>query len=145
MNQEHAHSQLTMLKRLADFAERFRTPGANFGEGIPITGDGTAQNPYHMPYYSMSDLGASFFEMAYDSGWVREWSRADWAHGPEGQALAHDRRVLAQADFEQLAKLMTALVRQERICDGALGAAFDSGLLLAIAERAEKLLDAYRE
>ncbi len=35
--------------------------------------------------------------------------------------------------------LLTALVRQERFNEGALAHAFDTGLLLAIVERAEAL------
>jgi hypothetical protein len=134
------YSERTKLKRLADFAERFRAPGASFGQWSSMTGEGTSENPYQMPYFCMSDLRSSFFDMAYESGWVLEWSWVEWAHGPEGQALVNDRAALANADPDQLAKLLTALIRQERLVEGALGSAFEAGLLLAIAERAREIL-----
>ena len=63
-----------------------------------------------------------------------------WAHGPEGRELASDRDALAQADADQLSKLLTVLIRQDRFNEGTLAGAFESGLLLRIAERAAALL-----
>jgi hypothetical protein len=115
-------------------------PDASFGEWAPIEGDGTHENPYSFPHYRLSKLGSSFFNMAYHTGWVLIWPWSDWAHGPEGQLLAHNRDALGRADVDQLSKLLTTIIRQDRFCDGVLASAFESGLLLAIAERAEMLL-----
>jgi hypothetical protein len=60
--------------------------------------------------------------------------------GPEARSLAGDRAALGQASEDQLAKLMTALIRQDRFVEGNLAAAFRDGLLLAMAERARALV-----
>jgi hypothetical protein len=63
-----------------------------------------------------------------------------WAKTPDGQSLMSDRNAIAAANVEQLAKLLTSLVRAERFCEGVLANAFDEGVLLAATERAERLL-----
>jgi hypothetical protein len=42
---------------------------------------------------------------------------------------------------DQLAKVLTVLIRQDRFDEGALQSAFDMGLLTAIIRRAEALLE----
>lgn len=98
------------------------------------------KDPYVHRGYALSDLGKAFYDMAYAAGWVtcRDWPT--WSQSAEGECLLHDRDALANADEEQLAKLLTTIVRSERFCDGAMAQAFDSGLLLAITQRAEVLL-----
>lgn len=54
--------------------------------------------------------------------------------------MLSDVTAIAVADDDQLAKLLTALVRAERFSEGTLAKAFDRGLLLAAAELAERLL-----
>ncbi|MBM3543582.1 MAG: hypothetical protein FJX44_03620 [Alphaproteobacteria bacterium] len=128
------------LEVLAAFAPRFRDKKASFGVWVPITGDGTSQHPYTFPWFDFSDLGDAFLNAAYDGGWVlNDFDWATWGHGPEGQKLVKDPKALSKASADQLAKLVTALVRQDRFVEGALASAFDSGLLLAIVERAEVL------
>jgi hypothetical protein len=51
---------------------------------------------------------------------------------------------MATATANQLAKVLTALIRGERFSEGTLREAFESGLLLAIALRAEALLDMHQ-
>jgi hypothetical protein len=46
---------------------------------------------------------------------------------------------LAVATADELVKLTTSLVRADRFTEGTLAWAFESGLLLAIARRAEEL------
>ena len=55
-------------------------------------------------------------------------------------SLQDDARALAQATPEQLARLLTVCVREDRFCEGALESAFESGLLTRILERAAVLL-----
>jgi hypothetical protein len=47
---------------------------------------------------------------------------------------------MATATANQLAKVLTALIRGERFSEGTLREAFKSGLLLAVARRAKALL-----
>jgi hypothetical protein len=88
-----------------------------------------------------SDTADAFVKMAYKENWVRrgfDWP--EWKQTEEAAKLRDDRTVLERASAEQLAKLLTALIRQERFCEGELAVAFESGLLIAICRRAEKLL-----
>ena len=48
--------------------------------------------------------------------------------------------------MEQLQKLLTTVIRQDRFVTGALAGAFESGLLTAVVRRVEQLrLEAARE
>jgi hypothetical protein len=65
--------------------------------------------------------------------------RPSWANTPEAIALHGDRAVLARATPDQLAMLLTALIREDRFNQGALGDSFESGIMTAIARRAKEL------
>ena len=127
------------LERLAAFAPNFRDPGAVFGNHPPDTGTGTRDDPIRLNSFELSEFGTRFFSMVYDAGWIiRGFDWPAWIRTEEGR-LATDRAALGTATCDQLAKLLTAVVRQDRFYDGALEDAFESGLLRAIAERAEVL------
>ena len=53
--------------------------------------------------------------------------------------LRDEPGVLEDATPEQLERLLTVLIRQERFVDGALESAFESGLLVRILKRAAVL------
>ena len=130
----------TRLVRLAAFAPLFRDPTTVFGARHPDSGTGTRDDPTIWGWYQMSEVGKNFFEMAYDAGWVlRDFDWSKWAWSEEGQHLVSDHATLGSANCEQLAQLLTALIRQDRFSDGVLEGAFEDGLLRAIAERAESL------
>src|SRR5262249_48969001 len=83
----------------------------------------------------------SFEQMAYVLGWVmRDFDWPTWKQTPEAQTLRDDVKALEQATPEQLARLLTVCIRQDRLCEGALEAAFESGLLTRILERAAVIL-----
>ena len=133
------------LELLASFVPRLGADTASFGAWQSSVGGGTPQDPATLPWFELSELGHEFVQATYEAGWIlKDFDWATWAHGPEGQKLANDRTALSKADEDQLAMLLTALIRQDRFVEGALGAAFDSGLLLAIAERARALLNEKR-
>jgi hypothetical protein len=61
-----------------------------------------------------------------------------WIATPEVAALLEPDG-LRNASADQIANLLTALVRRNRFVEGALEGAFESGLILAILERAKEL------
>ena len=65
-----------------------------------------------------------------------------WKQTPEAISLRDDAQVLARATPEQLSRLLTVCIRQDRFCEGALEGAFESGLLTRILERAAIILRA---
>jgi Family of unknown function (DUF6508) len=93
-----------------------------------------------MPWYELSPAAESFLRAVGESGLMLtgfDWP--SWAKTPEAVALHGDREVLAKATPDQLAMLLTALIRENRFNEGALGDSFESGIMTAIARRAKEL------
>jgi hypothetical protein len=90
---------------------------------------------------SLSPGALAFIECAYESGWVKPFDWPDWLQTPEAQNLANNPEAIAAATHDQLTKVLTVLVRQDRFDQGALQSAYESGLLAAIVQRAQALLD----
>jgi hypothetical protein len=130
------------LKALAGFLPAFEEPGFQFG-----TWQGGKQKEpgvFSMPYFAQSETAASFVRMAYEQGWMQtDFSWPSWMKTEEAIALRDDPDALATASPEQLAKLLTVLIRQDRFVEGGLNSAFEAGLLTAIARRAEELVNNY--
>ena len=93
-----------------------------------------------MPYFETSDLLTRFEAMTYDVGWVQDFDWMEWSRGSEAKRLLRDQALLAGATADQIANVLTTIVRSNRLSEGALAGYFKEGLLLALAERAEALL-----
>lgn len=140
MKIEESPDQLAeRLRGLATFLPSFQAPGFEFGYWT----EPPSEEPgvLILPYFSLGEVASSFHQRAYDLGWVmRDFDWPAWKQTPEAETLRDDVQALAQATPEQLARLLTVCIRQERFCEGALEAAFQSGLLTRILERAEVIL-----
>ena len=93
-----------------------------------------------MPWYERSPAVEAYIRAVGESGLMLtgfDWP--SWAKTQEAIALHGDRTVLAGATSEQLAMLLTALIREDRFNEGALGDSFESGIMTAIARRAKEL------
>jgi hypothetical protein len=64
-----------------------------------------------------------------------------WLADDDGRALRDDPGAIATATPDQLAWLLTAIIRSDRFTEGSIAGAFESGLLAAISRRARALLD----
>jgi hypothetical protein len=133
------HPSLTeRLDRLAAFLPVFEDPGFSFGSWIG--GKPMPHLQLHMPSFVPSDPAEAFVRMAHDMGWVlSDFDWKSWKVGGEAGELLNNSETLARATPEQLAKLLTVLVRQDRFVEGSLAQAFDSGFLVAIVRRADAL------
>ncbi|MDB5429591.1 MAG: hypothetical protein JWP35_707 [Caulobacter sp.] len=128
------------LAALAGFADRLADPAFNAGgwgggERDPATG------VIRMPYAHLSDVASAFVKAAYHHGWVLpgfDW--VAWKGTPEAKRLAADRDAVAAASADQLARLLTVIIRQDRFVEGGLLSDFKSGFVAAIAARANVLL-----
>ncbi len=81
-------------------------------------------------------------DAAYQNGWVRsDFKWMDWVPSDEARLLRDDESAITVASPDQLAKLLTVCIRQDRFSEGALLASFESGLMLRIVLRAKALLD----
>lgn len=130
--------QRTRLTRLSDFCGVFEAEGFSMGEWGG--GEETAPGLSSFPYCTLSAAAATFIGLCNKDGWVVpgfDWM--SWMASPEGTGLCNDPEKMAEASPEQLSKLLTALVRRERFCDGSWESAHRSGLLLGIVRRARVL------
>ena len=127
------------LVPLADLVPILDAPDADFGhwEGGSTDTDGVLQ----MPWFAFGPTGDAFRAAVGRGGWVIagfDWMT--WLQTDEGQAL-RDRPVAVEtATPDQLARLLTAIVRSDRFVEGSIAGAFESGLLTRIAKRAAALM-----
>lgn len=118
------------LRALAAFLPRFEAPGFVFGGGRP--------GPRaFFGWFELSPVAADFVSACYEAGWVQwpDFNWGTWKNSAEARQLYFDPAALETATPEQLSRLLTVLIRQERFVDGALNAAFQSGVLLRILRR----------
>ena len=125
------------MQRLGEFSLIFDQKEFEFGEMLTTdarTGELT------MPYYSFSTGADAFIKTCYECGWVlTNFDWPTWQSTPEAIKLRDNPSTIASATPDQIAKLLTVLIRQERFSDGTLAGAFKSGLLGAILRRAMSL------
>ena len=119
------------LDALAAFLPKFEKPSFEFGR--------MESPPGVMPYYTLSPLASCFVKTCYEMDWVKPFEWAEWKDSPEAVRLRDDPSALEKATFEQLSRLLTVVIRQDRFVEGALGSTFESGLLSGILRRAAVL------
>jgi hypothetical protein len=138
MNDQQSPLQKYRLHALSVFLQYFDKPDFEFGNwDVPSPDEPDAVS---MPYYSLSEVALSFQKTAYENGWVLpDFDWPSWIKTPEAKELRDKPESLARATKEQLAFLLTFIIRQDRFCEGTLASAFDSGLLSNIIRRASAL------
>jgi len=125
------------MATLASYIEVFERPGFVFGE--PRGLEELAPGEFTMPWVSLSEPAGAFVDAAYDAGWViKDFDWTAWKGTAEAASLL-DPDVIASASCDQLAKLLTTLIRGDRFAEGTLSEAYDRGILTAIVRRAEVL------
>jgi hypothetical protein len=133
------HSLNERLAALVSYLPLFTAPDFEFGHWvIPQTGD---PKIIGFPYYSFSDSAGAFIDSAYQFEWIVErFDWEDWKDTNEATSLLENCDALAEASIEQLERLLTLCVRQDRFCEGAMNSAFQSGLIIGILRRASDIL-----
>jgi endonuclease/exonuclease/phosphatase family metal-dependent hydrolase len=138
------HPQLRdQLAGMAEFAALFETPGFWFGKIIssPVRRTEEALE-FTGPYSVHSPEADRFVEQAYRLGWVRQnFDWMSWEGSAEARRLRDPSTTLASASPEQLAKLLTLLIRGDHFSETTLVEAFNSGVLTAIVKRMAALLN----
>ena len=119
------------LDALAGFLLKFESPDFEFGQMVARPGE--------MPFYSFSDDAMRFIEVCYEFKWVRPFDWGEWMGSEEATRLRDDPTAIETATPDQLQRLLTVLIRQERFVDGVLGSAFESGLMMRVLRRATVL------
>ena len=126
------------LRTLADLEPVLGSADADFGHwdaSPPVDG------VIHMPYYVFGPTADAVRAAIGRGGWIStgfDWMT--WLQTEEGAALRDRPEALASATVDDLARLLTAIIRSDRFVEGSLAGAFESGLLARIAQRATTLL-----
>ena len=81
---------------------------------------------------------SDFVRLAYADGWMM--LDFDWPAWEEGRDIAGSPERIAECDLEKIYKLITALVRSDRFCDGVLAGAWLEGTIQAILQRIRTLM-----
>jgi hypothetical protein len=124
------------LRALGAMLAILEAPGFVFGgwDGGQRLPNGTIQ----MPYYTLSPE-AERFRTAAAALLRRDFDWPAWSQTAEFQGFDREPATIAAATAEQLGQLLTVYVRGERFGDGTLEAAYERGVLTAIARRAAVL------
>jgi len=126
------------LQALADFWPVFANPKFVYETQDEVK---EKKGVITMPSSSLSPEAKAFNKMIYQEGWILDgFDWPEWAQTDEFKDLFSKPEVLAKACAHQLAKLLTALTRKERFCEGTMASACSDGLLARITQRASILL-----
>lgn len=93
---------------------------------------------YHLPVYQTAEVVWRFEKLAYETGIIINF---DWPGWNEGRRIVTD----PEFDFDSIdittkCKVITAIVRNNRFCEGTLAGAFQSGLILKVLKSIQKQL-----
>lgn len=120
------------LRRLAAFLPQLEAPDFQFGEWtVP---ERREDGVIELGGFNPSSVVSDFVTTRYEAGWV-QWPGFDWVtwkSSAEAVRLLDDPTAMERATPEQVSRLMTVLIRQDRFVEGALAAAYDSGFLVRI-------------
>ena len=122
----------------ASFASMFSEPGFQFASWrLTLTyGRGMVAECH------LSQEARKFFDYCgRTSDWLPPFDWLDWLGSIEAVEFYKEPNLIAQATPEQLARLLIAHTRNDRVNPGALYAAFQSGILTAIVQRAQALVE----
>lgn len=126
------------LRTLAAWVPGLASPDLDFGHWVisKPDQDGVTQ----IPWYDYSPEARRFKADISGAGFVQPFDWMAWMATPEAMALTTDPTRVAMVDREDLRRLLTAIIRGDRFVEGNVVGAFESGMLLAIARRAQALL-----
>lgn len=126
------------LRILADVLPALEAPDADFGHWeLPPPQDGV----HSLGWFEFGPTAEAWRTAVANGEWVVagfDWPA--WLEGDEGRALRDDPSAVANATPDQLARLLTAIVRSDRFTEGSIAGAFESGLLARISRRALVLM-----
>ena len=126
------------IRALADFWPVFSNPKFIYETQDQVKEE---KGVITMPSSSLSPEAKAFNKMIYQEGWILDgFDWPDWAQTDEFKDLFSNPEALAKASAHQLAKLLTALARKERFCEGTIASACADGLLVGITHRAGVLV-----
>ena len=102
-------------------------------------GERNTDGVFTMPYMDTDEIVNEFLRLVYNIPIIIIF---DWGSWDEGRNIASDMNFdFDTIDIPTKCKLITAIVRNDRFCEGALVNAFEKGLMLKILKSIEKQMD----
>ncbi|MCW5766376.1 MAG: hypothetical protein KIT68_10430 [Phycisphaeraceae bacterium] len=92
-----------------------------------------------IPMLEQSPDVQAFTQVLYELGWVVSFNWPAWQGTPRAKQLFDEPGTIESASALELRLMITAVVRAERFCEGAVHGSIDSGLFGRIARRAAEL------
>ena len=107
-----------------------------FGEAV---GGEIEDGVIQIPYWVQGEIVSEFFEIVSAMPIIIDF---DWGSWDEGRTMVRDEYFnFDTIDIPTKCKLITAIVRNDRYCDGALIGAFESGLIQKILKSIKKQIE----
>lgn len=107
-----------------------------FGE--MVDGEKNEDGIFKIPYWIESSLVSHFHQIVYNITIIIDFNWPSWN---EGRKIVSDKNFnFDSIDIPTKCKIITAIVRNDRFCEGALVSAFESGLILKILKSIENQL-----
>lgn len=133
MTVDHSLVSIENLEEIASYLPYFSR------KEVPGQWEGGKSNDgvFQMPYVTYDEDVNTFQKLLYDSDFMVAF---DWGSWDEGRELTKHRDQIVQADLLTLRMLMTAIVRNDRFCEGAFLSAINDGLVADILQRLQVLL-----
>jgi len=110
---------------------------SQFGE---VTGgEEIEEGVFNFPHISESDVVSKFHDIVYGMSVIISF---DWGSWDEGRRMVNDESFdYNSIDIPAKCKIITAIVRNDRFCEGALVSAFESGLILKVLKSIKNQLN----
>ncbi|MDM8537128.1 DUF6508 domain-containing protein [Desulfobacterales bacterium HSG17] len=106
--------------------------------GKMVGGEKNEKGIFQLPYCIEAPIVTKFMKIVYSLPVMIDF---DWGAWEEGRKIANDEKFdFDTVDIPTKCKLITAIVRNDRFCEGALVSAFESGLILRVLKSIEKQL-----
>ena len=138
MTVEHSPVSIENLEKIISFLPYFSQEEAVGQWEVGRSDDGVFQ----MPHVAYDEKVNTFRRLLYDSNFMVVF---DWGSWDEGRELTKHRDQIAQADLLPLRMLMTAIVRNDRFCEGAFLSAIEDGLVANMLQRLKVIIGEERK
>ncbi len=102
-------------------------------------GNKNEKGGFQIPYYIEAPIVKKFRESVIELGIIVSF---DWSQWDDGRKIANNKEFdFDSIDIPTKCKLITAIVRNDRFCEGALVATFESGLILKVLQSIDRQLE----
>jgi ADP-ribosylglycohydrolase len=123
------------IDALLDYLPLIQAP--DFTPGRMEGGEQRPDGAFTMPYYVMSEDAAALVRALAGAGFVFPYDWPGWMQA-KGRELMNPQGI-ASAYLPDLQRLVTAVVRQDRFVEGAIGSAFEHGFFVRVLKRLKEL------